>query len=203
MQHIKRYFGIGALILLLTACGNSESLKTDITISPYEMSEKESLLMSKADITSIAFFELSGVSAKEDLKMSVEVYEKGVFQEELLSTWGPLEEMHKDELISFAISGFDQEEAPLKLMLGIPSGLATSTYTNDYMKDVNGHSFSALIDEKITLQKNEPVYLAAWIGTTDGSLRSISGEIGQLPEGLEEADFALLYKVILTELEED
>lgn len=205
MRGFKHYFWLGALLLLITACGNPEPPKkeTRITITPYEMSEKESLLISKTGIDSISFFELSASNSieKEELQMGLEVYEDGVFKEDLLSTWGLVEETYKNEIISFGISR-SEEGDPVKLMLGMPSALSTKPYTNDKIKEIQGHSFITLIGNKITLKKNEPAYLAAWIGTTTGSLRTVSGEGGKLPEGLEEAEFALLYKVVLTDQEE-
>lgn len=199
MQRIKHYFWIGVLALLLTACGNAASSKTEIIIKPYNMSEQERLLVSKTDVSSIVFFELSGTLAEaDDLQMSVDVYENGKFKEELLKTWGAVEKRYKNELISFGLSGFGYEGDSFKLMSGIPSGLATADYTHG----MTSSSFTDLINQKIILKKNEPVYLAAWIGTTTDSLRSLSEGNGELPEGIEEAELALVYKVVLTEQQE-
>ena len=63
------------------------------------------------------------------------------------------------------------------------------------------YSFSRLIDEKITLEKNKPIYLAGWLGTTQNELRSSGGGNGELPPGIEETELAFLYKVLWTDKE--
>ncbi len=60
MQGFKRYCSFAILILLLTGCVDVEKDKTSsnakITIEPYNMSEKESLLISKSGVGHIEFF---------------------------------------------------------------------------------------------------------------------------------------------------
>ena len=91
----------------------------------------------------------------------------------------------------------NDEDHSLKLITGIPSGLASTIYPNN----MTSSSFSKLVGEKITLEKNKPVYLAAWLGTTKNGLRSGEGENGELPAGIEEAELAFLFKVLWTDKE--
>lgn len=204
MQGFKRYCSFVIFILLLTGCADvgkdNTSSNTKITIEPYNMSEKESLLISKSGVGHIEFFKLNGTLTEEDdLQISVEVFEKGEFKEELLKTWGDPEKNYKDILISFGISDFNDEVRPLKLISGIPSGLATTNYSNN----MTSSSFSNLVGEKVTLKKNKPVYLAAWLGTTKNELRSVGSENGELPDGIEEAELAFLYRVLWTDKEKN
>ena len=145
------------------------------------MSEKERLLISKTGVEQIEFFKLNGtLKEDDDLQFSVEVFEKGKFKEELLKTWDEPETKYKDSLISFGISDIENEDHSLKLINGIPSGLATTIYSNN----MTSSSFSKLVGEKVTLEKNKPIYLVAWLGTTKNELSSGGGENGELPRVL-------------------
>jgi len=167
-----------------------------ITIEPYNMSEKEKLLVSKTGIEQIAFFKLEGnLKEDDDLQFTVEVYENGKLKEELLTTSDEPKTQFKDSIISFGISNFNDKDQSLKLITGIPSGLATTYYSNN----MTSSSFSQLIGEKVTLEKSKPIYLAAWVGTTKNKLSSVGSENGELPAGIEEAELALLYRVLWTD----
>lgn len=200
MRHLKGYCLFIMFILLLTGCVGEEKSpsNTKITIESYNMSDKERLLISKTDVGRIEFFMLNGSLKKdEDLQFSVEVFEKGKFKEELLQTWDAPETKYKDSLISFGIGDTRAEESILKLINGVPSGLATTYYPTN----MTSSSFSKLIDEKMILEKNKPIYLVAWLGTTKNGLRSVGGENGDLPSGIEETELAFLYKVLWTDKE--
>ncbi|MFJ7730777.1 hypothetical protein ACIQXF_02665 [Lysinibacillus sp. NPDC097231] len=190
------------LTLLLTGCVGVEKenkkpiSNAKITIEPYNMSEKEKMLVSKTGIEQIAFFKLEGnLKEDDDLQFSVEVYENGKLKEELLTTSDEPKTQFKDSIISFGISNFNDKDHSLKLITGIPSGLATTNYSNN----MTSSSFSQLVGEKVTLEKNKPVYLAAWVGTTKNILSSVGSENGELPAGIEEAEFALLYRILWTD----
>lgn len=203
MRHFKSYCLFIIFTLLLTGCTDVEKEKppsnTKITIESYNMNEKERLLISKTGVAQIEYFKLNGtLKEDDDLQFSVEVYEKGKFKEELLKTWGAIETKYKDSLISFGISDISGEDHSLKLLNGIPSGLASKFYSYN----MTGYSFGKLIGEKVTLEKDKPIYLAAWLGTTKNSLRSVGGENGDLPPGIEEYELAFLYKVLWTDKEE-
>lgn len=186
--------------LLLTGCAGVEKEKQSsnekITIEPYNLSEKESLLISKTGVEQIEFFKLEGtLKEDDDLQFAVEEYENGKLKEEFLTTSNEPKAKFKDSLISFGISNIWDEDHSLKLIAGIPSGLATTIYSNN----MTSSSFSKLVGEKVTLEKNKPVYLAAWLGTTKNGLCSVGSENGELPQGIEEAEIALLYRVLWTD----
>src|SRR5690625_2448664 len=119
------------IILIFTLAGCSDKT-SNITIEPYSLSEKEHLLVSKTGVEHIEYFKLNGtLSEGDDIQLSVEVYEQGTFKEELLKTYGDIERNHKDSLLSFGISDFNDENHPLKLIAGIPAGLASTNYFSD------------------------------------------------------------------------
>ncbi len=190
--------------LLLTGCVGVEKEKdkplpnAKVTIEPYNMSEKERLLISKTGVEQIEFFKLEGdLKEDDDLQFAVEVYENGKFKEELLTTSDEPKTKYEDSIISFGISNINPENLSLKLITGTPSGLVTANYSNN----MTSSSFSKLVGEKVSLEKNKPVYLVAWVGTTKNELRSVGSENGKLPAGIEEAEIALLYRVIWTDNE--
>ena len=200
MRYFKGYCLFIVIILLLTGCAGVEAGKSPsnskLTIESYNISEKEALLISKTGVEQIEFFKLNGtLKEDEDLQFSVDVFENGKFKEELLKTWGELETKYNDSLISFGIIDNIDEVHSLKLLSGIPSGLATTLYPNNMTMS----SFRLLIDEKMTLEKNKPIYLTALLNTTKNELSSGGGTTGELPQGIEEAELAFLYKVLWTE----
>ncbi|AGK54496.1 hypothetical protein [Bacillus sp. 1NLA3E] len=204
---MRNFIGCSLFIiftLLLTGCAGVEKEKekqlpnANITIEPYNMSEKESLLISKTGVDQIEFFKLKGnLKEDEDLQFAVEVYENGKQKEELLTTSNEPQRKFEDTIISFGISNIKDKDQSLKLIAGIPSGLVTANYSNN----MTSSSFSKIVGEKVTLERNIPVYLVAWVGTTKNELRSVGSEKGKLPEGIEEAEIALLYRVIWTDNE--
>ncbi|MGE8034065.1 hypothetical protein B1B04_20380 [Lysinibacillus sp. KCTC 33748] len=187
--------------LLLTGCvgvekENEKSISnTKLTIEPYKMSEKEELLISKTGVEQIAFFKLEGnLKEDDDLQFTVEVYENGKLKEESLSTSNEPQTKFEDCIVSFGINNINDKDHSLQLISGIPSGFATTNYSNN----MTSSSFSKLVSEKVTLEKNKPIYLAAWVGTTKDKLRFVGSENGELPAGIEEAEFALLYRILWT-----
>ncbi|GEN83233.1 hypothetical protein SLU01_15450 [Sporosarcina luteola] len=194
------YIIIFILTLLLTGCndGKPKGTTSKMTIEPYTLNEHEKLLVSKTGVGHIDYFKLNGTLGEdEDLELSVELFKNGEFQEELMKTWGALDKKYKDILLSFGISDFngeDDSEKIIKLISGMPSGVASTNYTTT----MTASSIGNLIGTKITLKKNEPVYLVAWVGTTKNSLRSIGSVNGELPEGIIDFETALLYKIVLT-----
>ncbi|MGE7602605.1 hypothetical protein ACQKL5_08850 [Peribacillus sp. NPDC097675] len=186
-------------IVLLTGCAGVEKEKplssAKMTIEPYNTSEKEKLLISKTGVDQIEFFKLDGnLQEDDDLQFAVEVYEKGKLKKELLTTSDEPNTKFEDSIISFGISNSNDEDSSLKLIAGIPFGVATTNYTNN----MTSFSFNKLIGEKVTLEKNKPVYLVGWVGTTKNELRSVESENGELPVGIKEAENALIYRVLLT-----
>lgn len=197
MKYFKEFCLFILVAILLVGCAEDEKTpsNTKLTIEPYTLNEKESMLVSKTGISHIDYFQLNGtLKEKEDLEFSVEVYENGKLKEELLKTWGELETHYKDSIISAGISNMGNEEYSLKLVYGVPTGHVETFYSDT----MTASSFGKLIDEKITLEKNKPIYLAAWIGTTKDSLRSGGVGNGELPSRLEEAEQAIVFKMVWT-----
>lgn len=199
---LRKYLFLGLLLsmlLLIVGC-NGDLASTKLTVTPYELSEQEDVLISKTDIDWIGFFQLDGsLGETDDIQISIEVYENGKFKEELLKTYGAIEQQYNNKVISFAISRNDHESEEMKLIAGIPSGLATTKYSSKMMAS----SFGNLVGSKITLEKEKEVYLLAWQGSTSGELRTLHSENGELPENLKEAELAFLYKVLLADREVD
>lgn len=195
MRNFKGFCLFIIFILFLTGCEKTLS-NTKITIEPYNMSEKERLLISKTGVEQIEFFKMEGnLKEVDDLQFAVEVHENGKLKGELLSTSDELKTKFEDSIISFGINNFNDQDHPLKLITGIPTGLVTTNYSNN----MTSSSFSKLIGKKVTLEKNKPVYLTAWLGTTKNRLHSVGSENGEFPAGIEEAEIALLYRVLWTD----
>lgn len=189
------------LILLLTAClgGNQKNTDGKITVTPYELSEKEKILIEKAGAQAATFFELNGKLAEgEDLQYSVEVYHNGEFQEVIGKTWGAPETAYNNTLISFAAMDVHSEDHPMKLISGFQSGNATFNYE----LDITASSFGNLIGSEITLEKYRPTYLASLTASKDGAIRSIGSLNGEFPENIEDVEYALLYTILWTDLED-
>lgn len=188
--------------LLLTGCTDTVNQKSSanatITIEPYNMSKKEKLLVSKTGVEQIEFFKLDGkLQENDDLQFAVEVYENGKIKEELLSTYGEPTTMFEDSIISFGIKYTNNENHSLELLAGIPTGFAATNFSNNKTMS----SFVKLVGKKVILEKNKPVYLAMWVGTTKNELSTFGGEKGELPANIEEVETALLYRVIWTDSE--
>jgi hypothetical protein len=202
MQNFKGYCLFIIITMLLAGCAGVEKEKPlsnkNLTIESYHTSENENLLISKTGVRQIEFFKLNGNLKKDDdLQFSVEVFENGKYKEELLKTSDEPGTKFKDSLISFGIIDIENEGHFLKLITGIPSGLVSASYSNN----MTISSFSLLVDKKVTLEKNKPVYLVAWLGTTKNSLSSFESKNGELPKGIDEVETAMFYKVLWTDHE--
>lgn len=201
MRYFKSYCLFIFFTLLLTGCVDETKEKspsnTNITIESYNMSEEEKILIRKTGVEQIEYFKLNGtLTEDDDLQFSIEVYENGKLKEEQLKSLGALETNYKDSLISFAVNTFNEEHTS-KLLMGIPSGLTSTTYANN----MTGFAFVKLIGEKITLEKNKPIYLVGWLGTTKNELRTVGVDDGELPKEVRDYELAFLYKVLWTDNE--
>lgn len=186
----------------LTGCTSVEKANekplsnAEITIEPYNISEQESVLISKTGVDQIEFFKLDGnLKEDEDLQFTVEVYEKGKMKEELLTASDEPNTKFEDSIISFGINNLNDEDHSLELITGIPTGLAATNYSTNMTLS----SFRKLVDEKVILEKNKPVYLAMWVGTTKNELSTVGSENGELPADIEEVETALLYRALWTD----
>ena len=202
MRRFKSYCLLIIFALLLTGCVDEakeeSSSETNLTIESYSVSQKEKILINKTGVQQIEYFKLNGALKKEDdLQFSVEVYESGKFKEEGIKSLGAIETNYKDRIISFGVHDLGGEEPSLKLLIGIPGGLSSTTYTNN----MTGVAFTKLVAEEITLEKDKPSYLAAWFGATKNSLHTVGEVNGELPEEVEEYELVYLYKVLWTDKE--
>lgn len=199
MKHIKKYSIALMSIFLLAGCSFlSPKGPSDATLSiePYTLSEHERLLLTMAGAEIPIFFTVNGkIAEDEDLKYSVEVYLGGKFKEELLLTSSTIDKQFEGELIAFNVAELDEKQT--KVTLSYPSGSTSTTYPIEVAS--LARSFGNLVGSNSTLIKDEPTYLAAWVGTKGSLLRSVvPSDKGGLPEELENYDIALLYKVVWT-----
>ena len=197
-----RVFKVCGFILfsafLLSGCGSTEEQTSaeQLTVEPYDLSDKEIELVSKTSAGSIEYFKLNGkVDKGNDLVFSVETRKKGKLVGDEVRSSGDYERNYKDTLISFGTSNIGSEDNVLNLMIGVPSGVARTEQPNKMMAS----TMCRTIDGKIILTKEKPIYLAVWKGTDENSMSCRTGEDGGLPQGLEEADVAYLYKVLWTD----
>ncbi len=198
MRHFKGYYLFIIFALLLTGCVDETKSpsKTNLKIESFKVSEKEKILIQKTGVDRIEYFKLNGTLKEEDdLQFSVDVYENGEFKEESLKSLGAIETSYKDSILSFGV--IRAHEQTIELLSGIPAGLATTSHENN----MKGSTFTKLIDKKVTLEKDKPIYLAAWLGTTKNSLRTVGGQNGELPEAIEDYELVFLYKVLWTDKE--
>ncbi|MDS9471557.1 hypothetical protein [Sporosarcina pasteurii] len=191
---MKKLMMVMLALVTLAACSPGGK---KLTIEPYKLSEKERQLIQRTGVFSIDYFEINGHLDDADLQFSVVVYEDGKLKEELLKMYGMLDASFKNELISFGMfeTKNGEEKQQFTLEVGTPGGsLGSSTYETGMTASVYG----ALIDNKVTLEKEQPLYLAGWAGTTKDVIPTLRGENGQLPENLASYERALLLKVLWT-----
>lgn len=197
---MKKILFVFMMVFLLNACSSVKS--KDITIEPYSLSDKEQQLVDQTGVDMIEFFKLNGDLNGLDLHLSIEVYEDGEFKEEILQMYGMLEDTFEDEFVSFALSKYDvsEDERVFNLKINSPSGSIGGT---SYPSLEVASTYGLLLEEKITLEKDVPAYLAGWAGTTKDTLSSLHVEKGQLPENINQYEQALLFKIVLTEASEE
>jgi hypothetical protein len=188
-----------SLIFLLISCSQSateekESSDASLTVEPKELSDVEKNLVSKTDVGMIEYFLLNGkLKEGEDLEISIEVYRNGSLETELMKTYGQIDPNLKNELISFAVRTTGDEQQFLQLIAGHTSGVSSTYQPNE----VSMSSLSRLVDGKVQLELNKPLYIAMWAGTSGNTMSTGGSEDGSLPEGLDEVEVAYLYKVTL------
>lgn len=189
----KRLVGLAmALTIGLAGCS---AVDKGITVQPYELNEMEEELVTRTQVDFIEYFTLNGKTDGLDLKHSVEVYEKGKLVDELLQSQGIIEEAYQNEIISFGL----QKHKDMELFLTTNGSSASTEYEGLDDEEQGGSSYGTLLDKKVKLVKDEPVYLAVWAGTTGEIIASINSEGGKLPENLDSYDRAFLFKMELVD----
>ena len=187
---MKRFMLGVAMAIGLAGCSATEK---GVTVEPYNLKGMEETLVSQTQVDSIDYFMLNGKTGGLDLKYSVEVYEKGKLVDELFQSRGLIEENYKSELISFGLHNGKE----LELFVNTVGGTAMA---NGY--PAKGHeemasTYGSLIEEKITLTKDQPAYIAIWAGTKGNMISTLHGENGGLPDNLAQYDRAFLFKLEL------
>lgn len=197
MDELKKLMIVIFSVLTLAGCSLNGGR---LTIEPYELTEKEQQLIDRTGVFSIDYFNINGNLDGADLRFTVEVYEDGEFKEELLGMYGMLETKFKNELISFGLfeTKNEEEEQHFTIQVGTPGSLSSTTYATK----MTASTYGSLMDGKITLEKEKPLYIAGWAGTTKNVLPSLHGEYGQVPDNLASYEKALLLKVVWTDEEQ-
>lgn len=193
---------IFVLTVFGSACSNGKAQEkkpseTKITIEPMKLSKKESELVGKTGVENIEYFLMNGSLKKsEDLVIKIELYKKGVLQEESMgSSESPLNKF-KNMMLSFGTRHPQNDRTLIDVYAGVPNGFMATSFKDG----MSGSTISSLISEKITLKKNKPVYLTAWAGTTKNSMSGLRvSDDGALPENLEKYEMAILYKIEITD----
>lgn len=196
---MKKFLLVCMMVFLLSACSSQGK---GITIEPYSLSDQEQQLVSQTGVDMIEYFKLNGSLDELDLNLSIEVYEDGELKEEILQMYGMLEETFKDEFVSFVLSKYDvsEDDGMFDLKINSPGG---SIGGGAYPSIDGASTYGLLLEEKITLEKDVPTYLAAWAGTTKDTLSTLHTEKGQLPENIDQYEQALLFKIVLTDASEE
>lgn len=189
-DRMKRILGGIILAIVLTGCSIVDK---KVTVQPYELKEKEEQLVSHTHVDFIEYFTLNGKPDGLDIKYSVEVYEKGEFVDELFQSQGLVEENYEDELFSFGLSNKEL----IELFMSTGGGAMSTEYDGVEDDDQFGSTSGILINGKIELVKDEPIYLAAWATTNGSDISSIQSEQGELPENLDRYDRVFLFKIEL------
>lgn len=181
------------LVLFVTSCGSSN----EITIEPYAVNDQEQLLIDKTGIGAIEYFKINGrLDDSLDIQFSVESYEEGELNETLFSTEDETMKEFKNDMISLGINEVQEgEESYVELISGTPSSLISG----HYYEHTNASTFNNLITEKVTLEKDKPIYLAVWLGTESNELPATGSKQGDLPKEVEQVERAFVYKVLITE----
>lgn len=187
------WFTLFFMISIFTACEEKQPEKS-ITIEPYELSEEEKTLVSKTGISFIEYFKLHGkISETEDLVFEVEFYKNGKLDHGP-KTFGMIDREFDHEIVSFGMMDYPTSEETM-ITLGSPGGIVATSYEIE----VSGSTYGKLLGEKITLKKDQPVYLAGWKGTNNHTVTGFHADNGQFPEDALDSELAILYKVTLTD----
>lgn len=183
----------------VTGCSEDQQNSADLSVEHRTLNEEEKVLISKTGIEGIEYFELNGTLAEgDDLPFSVEIYKNGKLVEDNVYTYGESEKDFNQAIISH---GYKKRENTIDFFNGMVNGLSETHYDSE---GVGAWSFTSLLNEKTELVKDKDVYLAAWIGTKDNELSSVSVDgDGSLSDSIEEADIAYVFKITLTDAREE
>ncbi|KMM38026.1 hypothetical protein [Guptibacillus hwajinpoensis] len=195
---MKRFIILVGVVLLLVSCTSHGSSQTksssSLEIEPADLSEREKIIVNQTGVDYQTFYTIDGeVNEGDVLETSIEVYEKGEGKVMLSSTSIPGDNTkHKENLNSFQIL---MEEEVSYFTIGDPNGYVRG---NEFIPD-NLVSFSFVhLEEKITITKDEPVYLSYLIGTSQNELSAEGNEdVTSLPKSVSDAEYAVVFKLEL------
>ena len=186
---------------MLTSCSQQKEvvkIKTSsntsgLTIEPLKLNKKEKVLIEKTGVNFIEYFKLTGHLKKtEDIKIELEKYVNGKNNGESISSSDEPNLTFQDDILSFGIQRL-QEGKELNLLMGMPSGYSS---TIQPIQKIKLSSYGKVLNKKIKLIKDTPVYLAAWMGTTKNEMHGgIEDEKGNFPEAIKQSEIAFLYKI--------
>lgn len=181
---------IGLVVCLLTACTGTKN----VTIKPNEYSEKEQTIISNAGGAAGNRFKMQGnIPSTQQVEVTVEQYEGGKLTSDEPFTWLDPDFGLEGE-VSFAIATKNQNGID-KVFITMPS---TKLTMNMNETDLSAYSYGALVDKKITLELNKPVYVAYGVGNKDTSIITLrQDEKGKV--NVEDYDYCLLLKMEVKE----
>ncbi|WP_226659028.1 hypothetical protein [Pseudalkalibacillus hwajinpoensis] len=192
---MKRIMVLLGVALLLTACGIEESGgakgENSLVIEPADLSEREQMIVNQMGVDYQTFYTLDGeVKEGEVLETSIDVYENGEGRSVISSVSNPDDNEFNQSLHSFQLL---MEEKEAFLTLGEPSGYARGT--EFFPDDLGSFSFVSL-EDKVTMKKGEPVYLAYLVGTSQNELSTeVNENKTALPKTVQEAEYAVVFKL--------
>lgn len=192
---MKRLIVFLGLALLLAACGNEESggakSETSLVIKPADLSEREQAIVNQMGVDFQTFYTVDGDLKKgEVLKTSIDVYENGKREDMISSVSNSDDYEFNQSLHSFQLL---MEEKEAFLTIGEPSGYVRGT---EFLPDDLGSYSFVSLEDKVTLKKGEPIYLAYLVGTSQNELSTeVNEDKTALPKSVQEAEYAVVFKL--------
>lgn len=181
---------ISLIVCLLTACTSTKS----VTIKPNEYSEKEQTIILNSGGAAGERFTIKGsIPSTQHVEVTVERYEGGKLIDGEPFTWlDPDFGLAGD--FSFAIATKNQNGTD-RVFVTMPSTKLTIGFDET---DLSAYSHGSLVDKKVALELNKPVYVAYGIGNKDASIETIQqDEKGKV--NVEAYDFCVLLKMEVKE----
>lgn len=193
----KSCFLVLAVLFILTACSTEKSKTTELTIKPYDLTEKEKNLVMQTGIEQIKYFVLDGTIGKQfDIHKFIETYVNGELVSDDLFSSNTVQHEYNHSLLSF---GYNTRDGLIEFIHGVESGHSSM----QYKANVQASTMGSLLSEKVILKKDQPVYLFAWAGTNGKGMSSVSLDDHGKPSGsILEADKAYVFKIMLTSKKE-
>ncbi|KQL54224.1 hypothetical protein AN964_12450 [Heyndrickxia shackletonii] len=202
MKCYRKYIILVLAVLLLASCSQQkeDDQKTSgLTIEPLELNKKEKVLINKTGVNFIRYFKLNGhLKKNEDLKIELDKYVNGKKTDESMSSTNEPNLTFQDDILSFGIQTL-QEEKKLILFMGLTNGISSTTESKN---KITASSYGNVLNKKIKLIKESPVYLAAWMGTSKNEIHGgFEDEEGKFPDAVKQSELAFVYKITLVHRE--